>query len=336
MSFEIKKATKTHSRLRLAFIGPSGAGKTYTALAVASHLKRPVCVIDTERGSASKYAATQHDADGNPIDGFDFDVVELDSYSPDNYSKAIEYVCGKGYGTVIVDSLSHAWIGKDGALEQVDRIAKRSQSSNTFAAWRDVTPMHHRLVDTMLNTPCHLIVTMRAKTEYVMEQNDRGKTVPRKIGIAPVQRDGLEYEFDVVGDINLDNELIITKTRCSVLSQKVFQKPGKDVADILNAWLTTGAPMVEQPKAKAPSHPPPAAVSAPNPKIDEAIAIADEDARAMAFQELIQSCAGMPDLLAIGSGISRAKFSATYIESMRGMWQGRKAMLSPSNAGAAA
>lgn len=243
MTFNIKRATKTQSRLRLALIGPAGSGKTYTALAIATTLKRPVCVIDTERGSASKYA-----------DLFEYDVLELDSFSPDTYVKALEEVCKRDYGTVIVDSLSHAWMGKDGALEQVDRFAKR-ESGNSFGAWRNVTPMHNRLVDTIIGASAHIIATMRTKTEYVIEENDRGKKVPRKIGLAPVQRDGLEYEFDVVGDLTPDNDLVIGKTRCSTLAGKVFSKPGKDVSDILNAWINAGAPMPE-PAPKAPESKP--------------------------------------------------------------------------------
>lgn len=231
-----KKATKTQSRLRLALVGPSGSGKTYSALTIAtqlSHLlpdadRSGIAVIDSEHGSASKYAGE-----------FDFDTCNLTSFSPDDYSRAI--TAASNYAVLVIDSLSHAWMGKNGTLEQVDRIAKRSQSNNTFAAWRDVTPMHNRLVETMLACPNHLIVTMRSKTEYVIETNDKGRSIPRKVGLAPIQRDGLEYEFDVCGELNLDHELIISKSRCSALSGQVIAKPGEQIASILNEWLSDGA-----------------------------------------------------------------------------------------------
>ena len=230
MSFKFEKATKKQSRLRLALIGPSGSGKTYSALNLAQYIGSKIAVIDTERGSASKYA-----------DLFNFDVLELDSFSPLTYVEAIQSAELAGYDVVVIDSLSHAWMGKDGALEQVDKSAKRSQSGNSFAAWRDVTPVHNALVDAMLQSGCHVIATMRAKSEYVLETNEKGKVQPRKVGLAPVQRDGLEYEFDVIADMDIDNNMIVSKTRCPQLVGAVIHKPGKDVAETLNAWLTDGS-----------------------------------------------------------------------------------------------
>jgi len=224
-----KKATKTEARLRCALIGPSGSGKTYTALAIATRLCTRVALIDSERGSASKYA-----------DIFDFDVLELDSFEPSTYADAIKLAEREGYDGLVIDSLSHAWMGKGGALDQVDRAAKRSQSSNSFAAWREVTPMHNALVDTILGSRAHVVATMRSKTEYVIEEDSRGKKVPRKIGMAPVQRDGVEYEFDVIADMDLANNFVVSKSRCPRLNGAVFNKPGEELVEILRAWLSDG------------------------------------------------------------------------------------------------
>lgn len=234
--FQFKKAEKTQSKLRLSLIGPSGSGKTYSALAVATRLGKRVAVIDTERGSASKYAGD-----------FDFDVLELESFAPDMYVKAIHAAEAAGYDVIVVDSLSHAWMGKDGALEQVDHAAKQSRSGNSFTAWRDVTPMHNRMVDALVSCRAHLICTMRAKTEYVLSKDDRGKSTVEKMGMAAVQRDGLEYEFDVVGDMTLKNDMIVSKTRISELHGKVIPRPGKDLAEMLLNWLTDGAAVPERP-----------------------------------------------------------------------------------------
>ena len=232
-AFSFTKATKRQARLRMALIGPSGSGKTYSALAIASAMapSGKIAVIDTERGSASKYAGI-----------FAFDVLELETFAPETYAQAIAAADAAGYDVLIIDSLSHAWFGKDGALEQVDRAAKRSSSQNSFTAWREVTPHHNAMIDAILQCKAHVIVTMRAKTEYVMETNEKGKSVPRKVGLAPVQRDGLEYEFDVVADMNLDNDLIVSKSRCPAMSGQVVNKPGENVAKILMTWLTDGAP----------------------------------------------------------------------------------------------
>lgn len=255
MAFQ--RATKKQARLRMALIGPSGSGKTFTALQLARYLGEKVALIDTERGSASKYAGP---------DGFVFDTCELDSFHPQKYINTIKEAEEAGYDVLIIDSLSHAWMGKDGALELVDKAAIQSQSGNTFAAWRKVTPLHNSLVDAMLQSRCHIIVTMRAKTEYVLETNDKGKQVPRKVGMAPVQRDGLEYEFDVIADMDLDNNLIVSKSRCKVLTGAVIPKPGKEIADTLRAWLTDGAevPQPQQPpRSSEPADQKPATRAAP-------------------------------------------------------------------------
>lgn len=229
-----KPAVKTQSRLRLALAGPAGSGKTWTALKIATSLSKGqrVAVIDTERGSASKYS------DVFP----DFDVLELETFHPQNYIEAIQAAADGGYCVLVIDSLSHAWMGKDGALELVDRAAKRSQSGNSFGAWREVTPLHNALVDAMLRANLHIIVTLRSKQDYVQEKDERGRTTVRKIGLAPVQRDGLEYEFDVYGDLDADNNLIIGKTRCSELAGAVIPKPGEPLAKTLLAWLGQGEP----------------------------------------------------------------------------------------------
>ena len=230
MSLNFQRASKKSSRLRMALIGVAGSGKTYTALNIAKHLGGPVAVVDTERGSASKYS-----------DQFEFDVLELETFSPQTYVEAIQAAEEAGYNVLIIDSMSHAWTGKEGALDQVTRATKRSQSGNTFAAWRDVTPLHNMLIDTILSSRVHVIATMRAKTEYVQEKNEKtGKISVRKVGLAPVQRDGLEYEFDVVADLDQDNNLIVGKTRCTAVAGMVINKAGKEIAQKLLAWLSDG------------------------------------------------------------------------------------------------
>lgn len=231
-----KRATKKDSKLRLGLIGPAGSGKTFTALTVATHFGGRIAVIDSEHGSASKYA-----------DLFHFDVLELDSCAPQNYVAAIKEAEKTGYDVLIIDSLSHAWTGKDGALELVDRAAARSKSGNSFAAWREVTPLHNQMVEAIMSAKLHIIATLRSKTEYVIEENDKGKKVPRKVGMAPIQRDGLEYEFDIAGDLDWENRLIITKTRCPELAGAVIHKPGAEFAEVLKKWLT-GTPAPENPE----------------------------------------------------------------------------------------
>jgi len=240
-----KKAVKSRAKLRLALIGPSGSGKTYSALAIAAGLGKKVAFIDTEHGSASKYA-----------DLFEFDVLELASYSPERYIEALKAAAAAGYEVIVIDSLSHAWMGKDGALELVDRAAARSKSGNSFGAWREVTPQHNAMVEAIITSPCHVICTMRSKTEYVQDKDERGKTVIRKVGLQPVQRDGMEYEFDVVGDIDHDHKLVVTKSRIPALSDAVINRPGANLAAQLRVWLDEGSEPVAPPPAPVFGAPP--------------------------------------------------------------------------------
>jgi len=220
------KAVKYGAKLRMAIMGISGSGKTYSALRIATSLGSRVAFIDTERGSARKYS-----------DMFDFDVMELDSFAVENFIAGIEAAENGGYDVLIIDSLSHAWAGKDGILEFVDAETARSRAKNAYTSgWRSATPLHNRLVDTILTCKLHVIACMRTKADYVQESVN-GKTVPRKVGLAPVQREGMEYEFDVVGDMDDEHNLIISKTRCQVLDKKLFPFPGEDVAAILREWL---------------------------------------------------------------------------------------------------
>lgn len=229
-----KKAVKAEAKLRMAIAGPSGSGKTYTALAIAVSLAagKPVALVDTEHGSASKYA-----------DLFAFDVLELHPpFHPDRFVEAITDAAKGGYGVIVLDSLTHAWSGSGGLLEIVDQIAARMRAPNSFAAWKDATPIQNRLVDAIIAADLHVIATLRSKQEYVVQQDERGKQTPRKVGMAPQQREGFEYEFDIFGEMDQDNTMVVTKSRCPALSSAVIKKPGADVAQIIAAWLHGAQP----------------------------------------------------------------------------------------------
>lgn len=239
MKFEICESTNFH--LRMGLIGPAGSGKTYTALQVATEFGcGKVGIIDTEAKSARRYAK---------LFSKPFFSLELERFSPSDYIQAIEAAEQAGIEFLVIDSLSHAWAGRGGVLDLVDLTARkqaRGGTPNSFSAWREVTPEHNRLVDTLLRVPMHLIVTMRTKTEYVVEQNEKGKSIPRKIGLAPIQREGLEYEFDLIGELSVDHELSMTKTRCPALADEVLSKPGKGLAETLRAWVDDSADSLEE------------------------------------------------------------------------------------------
>lgn len=222
-----KKAVRKNRKLRMALCGPTGSGKTYSALSIARGIGGRVALIDTERHSASLYA-----------DDFDFDACDLESGHPEAYIEAIEGAARAGYDVLIIDSFSHAWMGEEGALALVDEASKRTKG-NSYVAWREVTPLHNRLVNAVLDYPGHIIVTMRSKMAYEMVE-EKGKKEVRKLGLQPIQRDGVEYEFDVVGDMTEANEFIISKTRAKFLRRAVIDRPGAKLGSDLAAWLNSG------------------------------------------------------------------------------------------------
>jgi hypothetical protein len=221
----MKKAVKKDSKLRMVIVGPPKSGKTFTSLTVGVGLGKKVGLIDAERGSASKYA-----------DLFDFDVEELDGkYSPQLYRRKIKEF-ENNYDVLIIDSLSHAWFGTEGALEQADKAGERLK--NRFRAWAEVTPHHYALVDAILTARCHIIATLRVKTEYVMEYDEKTrKTIPRKVGLQPIFREGIEYEFDLVADMDQEHQLVVSGSRCVALDGFVAHKPGENFIEPLRLWL---------------------------------------------------------------------------------------------------
>jgi hypothetical protein len=225
---EFVPATRAASKARLALAGPSGSGKTYTALTLATRLSDRVAVVDTERGRASLYVG---------VNGWQFDTLSPQTFSPQSLTETLAVAGGHDYGCLVVDSFSHYWMGVDGMLEQADRRAK---GGNSFSGWKEARPDERRMLDALASYPGHVIITLRVKTEYVIEENERGKKVPRKVGMKPEQREGIEYEFDVVGDLDLDNTLSISKTRIPMLHGQVIPKPGPEIAETIADWLADG------------------------------------------------------------------------------------------------
>lgn len=250
---------------------------TWTALEWATVLADGgrVAVIDTENDSASYYA-----------DRFAFDVLPWDPpYDPRTLAEAIREAAAEGYAVVVIDSLSHYWEGEGGTLDIVDNAAQRSHG-NSFAGWKVGTPALRFLVDTVRHVPMHVIATMRSSMEYVLETDNKGKQSPRKVGMAPVMRKGVEYEFAVVGDLDLEHRLVISKSRCADLADQVAQ-PGRahELAEVFAKWLASGEAPVTQAQAD---------------ELAEIVSgIGDAAARVAAKQEFVAEF-GKPDRLPAG------------------------------------
>jgi hypothetical protein len=222
------KAEKKKSKLRLALTGPSGSGKTYSALRIATGIGGKIALIDTEGGSSDLYA-----------DKFDFDNMQLNNFSPEKYVNAINFAEKSGYNVLIIDSYSHAWNGIGGVLDIVESATQASKSKNSFQSWAKATPKHNLLVNAILQSKMHIIATMRTKTAFDMIEIN-GKKTPTKIGLAPIQKDGVEYEFTIVFDLNIeDHKATCTKDRSSIFDGRFFV-PDENVGIELLEWLESG------------------------------------------------------------------------------------------------
>ena len=218
MTYSFQKATKENIKLRMALYGPPGCGKTYTALQLASCLGKRIGLIDTEHGSSRKY--------GNL---FDFKVLELSKFGPSQYYNAIESAEESGFDYLIIDSLSHAWYA------ELDVVGSDVRN------WAKVRPIERQLWDKIISSSCHIIATMRSKIEYdfnTVEISGKQKIISvRKIGTAPIQKEGSEYELDICGLLDDQNTLMISKSRCPEISSGIYPKPGKKFAEIVQNWL---------------------------------------------------------------------------------------------------
>ena len=269
-----KKATKAAAKLRAAVFGPSGAGKTFSGLRIATGLAdgKPIAFIDTERGSASKYS-----------DHFDFDVLELDDKSIEGYVDAIQLAAAEGYEVLIIDSLSHAW---QQLLEEIDKLAKAKYRGNTWSAWSEGTPLQRKLVDAILNFPGHVLATMRSKTEWQTSSDGSGKTRPVRVGLAPEQGKGVEYEFDLLMEISTEHIGNVIKDRTGKFQDKLIDKPGEIFGTMLREWLSDGdaKPAKKAAAKKANSDPtPPMADDAAMEKARLAIVAAQTEAELKKF-----------------------------------------------------
>lgn len=227
-----RPATRSKAKLRLAITGPAGSGKTASALLIARGLTgawEKIGMVDTEAGSGELYVGSRM---GDTTIGA-YNVLTLDApYSPSRYIEAIALAEEAGLDVLIIDSLSHAWEGEGGVLEMHDLATMASKSQNSYFAWRDVTPQHKALIDKILTSKIHVIATMRTKTEYVIGD----KNTPHKVGMAPIQRAGTDYEFGVVFELSQQHVAVATKDRTNLFDGLKF-KPTIETGEMLLKWL---------------------------------------------------------------------------------------------------
>lgn len=221
---KLQPAQRKRAKIKMGLQGPSGSGKTLGALLTAFGLCgdwSKIAVIDTENHSADLYAH---------VGGYQ--VLPLVApYSPERYASALDLCEKAGMEVVIIDSITHEW------ENLIDYHA--SLQGNSFTNWAKVTPRHNEFVQKILQSSCHIISTIRTKQDYVLSEKN-GKMVPEKVGLKSVQRDGLEYEFTLVFDLDMKNHATASKDRTGLFFGKPEQKLSVETGKLIRDWCNEG------------------------------------------------------------------------------------------------
>ena len=232
-------ATRNNAKARIAMIGVTGSGKTlgalYTAFGLAGDWGK-VALIDTERERARFYA------NRSDLETGEFLYAPLGPpYSAERYKEYVGEAAGLvgPDGCVIVDSFSHAWNNEGGVLEQKEKIASSGRPGmNSYTAWNEAGKIQNSLVNSILSADCHIVVTMRSKMDYMLDEDEKGKMKPQKVGLAPIQRDDTEYEFDIIFDIDRSHKAHITKNTSFLEAYGERITPALGIS--LRNWLDDG------------------------------------------------------------------------------------------------
>ncbi len=224
---QLENATRKRAKIKMALQGPSGSGKTYSALLIASGITgdwSKIAVIDTENHSSELYA-----------DLGAYKVLSLTApYSPERYVEAIK-VCEKaGIEVIIIDSITHEWDGQGGVLD-----THGNMTGNSFTNWSKITPRHNAFVQALLQSPSHIISTIRTKQDYVLVEKN-GKQVPEKVGMKGITRDGMDYEFTIVFDLDMKNNASVSKDRTALFTGKPEFKMTPETGKTILAWCNKG------------------------------------------------------------------------------------------------
>ena len=234
----LRKAQRRAAKIRLGLASPSGGGKTYSALLIAKGLAGSwdkVAIIDTENGSADLYSHLG-----------DFNVLQLTApYHPETYIDAIRECEQAGMEVIIIDSITHEWSGVGGCLELQQIATERQRIKNTYTAWKEVTPRHQKFIDAVLQSNCHIITTVRSKTDYLQVEHEGKKSI-QKVGMAQVTRDGFEYELTVSLELDVNHYAVTSKDRTCLFEGKPSFIPSEETGKMLKEWCESGVDIRKQ------------------------------------------------------------------------------------------
>jgi nucleoside-triphosphatase THEP1 len=246
---QIQKAARKSVRPSIGLFGPSGSGKTMSSLRLAYGIVgnwEKIVVIDTENGSSELYAGYKN----GEVEIGQFNVIRLTPpYTPERYIEAIDTAEKAGMEVIIIDSISHEWDGKGGILEMVEEMSKGAKGS--FAVWGKMTPRHNAFIDRIVRSHAYVICCGRAKQDYVIEQQERnGKTVsvPKKIGLKAVTREGFDYELTIAFDVPISHYAETSKDRTGIFSVKPAHILTEKDGETIKNWVETGEPDPDEEK----------------------------------------------------------------------------------------
>lgn len=242
---QFSQAQRYKRKARIAIYGPSGGGKTRTALEFASFIAgvegKDIAFIDTEKDSATLYAPA---SPGEPLRVGEFNFKHLSTSAPFDHSwltQAIKQIAASGqFSVLVIDSLSHWWFGEGGLLDQKEALAK-TPKFDSFSAWSEISKRYNSLVETIIDANIHMIITMRSKQEYERKEDSNGRKTIERIGLAPVFRDDIIYEVDLALLMNLGAMCQVDKTRYTEYQGKVAEKPGQSFIKPFYEWLAGSA-----------------------------------------------------------------------------------------------
>jgi len=234
---EIRTAQRQKAKIKVGISGPSGAGKTYSSLLLARGMAtswEKVGLIDTENGSGELYSDLGHykviTLSSKKEDG----STDVNAFNPERYIEAVKAFENAGMEVIVIDSMSHEWDGVGGCLELVERAGGK------FQDWAKVTPRHNKFIQTLLQTPMHIIATTRRKQDYEMTKNADGKVKVEKVGLKEVQRDGLEYEWTVSFNVDTRHFATASKDRTGLFADKPEFIISKETGELISGWNNKG------------------------------------------------------------------------------------------------
>lgn len=225
---QLRKATRQKAKIRLGISAVSGGGKTYSALLIAYGITKDwdkIALIDTENGSGDLYAHLGS-----------YSVLPLQApYTPESYIKAIKACEDAEMEVIIIDSITHEWDGKGGILE-----ISNSMAGNSYTNWAKLTPRHQSFIDSILQSKCHIITTVRRKQDYEMTTNSMGKLVPQKVGLKEVTREGFEYELTLNLELDTTHNATVSKDRTNLFAGQPQFIPSIETGEAIRNWCEMG------------------------------------------------------------------------------------------------